>query len=305
MFYSVNFNVTVSEGIIQYYCNENNVEYKYVNRQLRLNLPDDKTYQDNMIDEIEYILQSYLSRGFFSVEGKYIDKIKELMLLWNGEILWTSDEIDSSKVFIVGKIKMCENITNNKYYFMTDSDKWVNKTIEDIEHDNLPLIFLKNDYQDFEKNFVEYSLSTYDQTFFIKKIHTDLLAHTYLVELIGLHDINNIYEKYSKDKVPINFYNKPYLSAEYLVSPMHTTDTSVSAHSGKPRHVHRHTNLADVSAPLIEQKHGGNIDPDILEQYNDKEEDYLVEKTQYEYEDNCDLIWCKSIKKYFKLKSVF
>jgi len=278
MFYIVDFETEISDGIIQYYCEKNNIKWKYSGKKLMLELPDDKTYRDNMIDDMLYILKSYLNQGFFSVPKDKIDKINEIILLWDGEIIWKN-----SPDFVVGKIKMCRNIANMKCYFMTNSDKWINKTITDIENDKLPMVCLKNDYPNFENIFVKYSSFHYNQVFSIKKISDNSNDHseTYLVELIGLHDIYKIYEKYSKYKVSINFSNEPYLISESLVR----NDKYIDYESEMDKYV-----------------------SEIFEQYEYVDESklpYLILKTQYEKDDNCDLIWCKSIQKYFNSRSVF
>ena len=274
MFHAVKFETEISDGIVQYYCDKNDIEWKYSNGKLILNLSEDKTYRDNEINEMNYILKSYLNKGYFSVLKENIDKVNELLLLWDGEIIWDNSgacTFDHSPCFVVGKIKMCKYIANMKCYFMTNADKWINKTIGYIENDKLPLVFLKNNYPNFENILVEYSLSVYGEEFFIEKI----CENTYLVELIGLHDIYNIYEKYSTNKVSINFSNQPYLISEYLIGAVQGKDLSL------------------------------NIE-DILGLTDDTNENsYLVKKSQYKFEDNCDLIWCQLIEKYFHSKSVF
>jgi len=164
----------ITDGLVMYVCLELDIDCKMSDSGKILIYFEEEDVKEQLIQTLKY----YKSNGYFSSKIKNIDKINEILLLWNGDILWENE------YYLVGKMVKQGSIYNVEYSYMTDIDEWMTITLSNITLNKLPQVILKTSFDNFEENMKSVGN--------IIKLNNKI----YLAEILGLHDIYDVVIKY-------------------------------------------------------------------------------------------------------------
>src|SRR6056297_4031910 len=110
--------MNVSTGLMMYICMELDIDFEYKDDDvLKIN------YDEGNLDDIEWMVESYKSKNYFSVFNEDCQLVEQFVELWGGEILFVNE------LFIVGKLP-CEWKFNGNILNSSNDNQKISSHIE-------------------------------------------------------------------------------------------------------------------------------------------------------------------------------